>query len=161
MSQNTKQLFQHYLSQLDVIISKIPEEHFDASLVDGMFTLEMNAKVAAQFVMRGYCPLLDQDVVSFFKEELGKDVLQQQIAETQQYLQQLPVIEEFDDSKRLLDKAGFAEVELCQSQFIYQYIFPNFLFHMSMVYAIAKANGVELSKGDFDGLHEYPPGFRF
>jgi hypothetical protein len=30
-----------------------------------------------------------------------------------------------------------------------------------MAYAIARAAGVPLSKGDFDGYHQYPDGFSF
>jgi hypothetical protein len=37
---------------------------------------------------------------------------------------------------------------------------PNFLFHASMAFAILRANGIEIGKADFDGLHDYPPGFR-
>ncbi len=38
---------------------------------------------------------------------------------------------------------------------------PNFLFHLSMGFAVLRAGGLEIGKGDFDGLHEYPRGFRF
>jgi hypothetical protein len=38
---------------------------------------------------------------------------------------------------------------------------PNFLFHTSLAFAILRAQGVEIGKADFDGLHDYPPGFRF
>lgn len=31
------------------------------------------------------------------------------------------------------------------------FVFPNFYFHMSMVYAILRHNGVEIGKGDFLG----------
>ncbi|MCG7587734.1 DUF1993 family protein [Photobacterium sp. OFAV2-7] len=50
---------------------------------------------------------------------------------------------------------------MSQSEFIHQYILPNFYFHISMVYAIAKSKGVVLSKADFDGIHSYPSGFSF
>lgn len=161
MDTSIKSLFQYYLSQLDVIVSKIPPEKFPLTLANGMFTLEMNAKIAANFALRGYCPLLNHSVVSFFRDESGKEAVQEQLSETIKYLNELPEVIQFDDKKLLKDKAGFSEVELSQPVFIYRYIFPNFLFHISMVYAIAKANGVELGKGDYDGIHSYPEGFSF
>jgi len=41
------------------------------------------------------------------------------------------------------------------------YAVPNFFFHLTMVYAIARQAGVPIGKADFDGFHAYPPGFRF
>ncbi|WP_341938329.1 DUF1993 family protein [Marinimicrobium sp. C2-29] len=161
MDGSIKNLFQHYLSQLEVIVAKIPPEKFSLTLSKGMFTLEMNAKIAANFALRGYCPLLKQSVVSFFRDELGKEAVQAQLSETIKYLNELPEVKQLDDTKRLKDKAGFSEVDLSQPAFIYHYIVPNMLFHISMVYAIARANGVDLSKGDYDGIHSYPKEFSF
>ena len=41
------------------------------------------------------------------------------------------------------------------------YAVPNFFFHYSMVYAIARNAGVAIGKTDFDGFHKYPLGFIF
>ncbi|MDN3556830.1 DUF1993 family protein [Halomonas maura] len=156
-----KEIFKHYLYQLEVIVSRIPPENFSLALSEGMFSLEMNAKIAANFVLRGYCPLLHQDVVSFISDEPGKAAVKKQIADTLAYLSDLPEVMRLNDKELVKDTAGFIEVEFSQPLFIHQYILPNFIFHISMVYAIAKANGVELSKGDFDGIHSYPNGFSF
>ncbi|EOV1092755.1 DUF1993 family protein [Vibrio fluvialis] len=56
---------------------------------------------------------------------------------------------------------GSIQIALAPFEFFHHYIVPNMLFHLSMVYAIARANGVALSKGDMDGLHRYSPGFSF
>jgi hypothetical protein len=45
------------------------------------------------------------------------------------------------------------------SEYVSSFVLPNFFFHISMVYAIAKNNGVSVSKGDYDGIHQYPKGF--
>lgn len=148
-----------YLLQLESIIEKVPPELFSKSLADNMFSLEMNAKIAANFVLRGYCPLLEEEAISLMSDEMGKTAVVRQIIETKKLLNKLPEISSLDDNKVLTDKAGFSEIKLCQSNFIYQYIVPNYFFHMGMVYAIAKSNGVTVSKGDFDGLHSYPIGF--
>jgi len=161
MSGNIKQLFKGYLLQLEKIVNKVPPELFSESLVDDMFSLEMNAKIAANFVLRGYCPLLGKDAISLMSDEQGKAAVVRQIIETRELLETFPEIRRLDDSKVLADKAGFSEIQLCQSDFIHQYIVPNYFFHMGMVYAIAKSKGVAVSKGDFDGLHVYPADFSF
>ena len=159
MSENIKYVFQHYLRQLDVIVSKTPSEVFSLSLAEGMPSLEDNAKIASDFVLRGYCPLVKKNVVSFFSERSGKPEVQSQISVTTEYLKKLPDIIELNEDTLINEKAGFALVELSPPLFIHQFILPNFIFHLSMVYAIAKANSVDLGKEDFDGIHSYPKGF--
>ena len=126
-----------------------------------MFPLGSNTQIAANFLIRGYYPLLGKAVPLCELSGNGKSAHLDFIAEVHNQLQNAPDFAVFDDNIMLQDKAGFAEVNLCQSDFIFKYIVPNFMFHMSMVYAIARKSGVHLSKGDFDGLHSYPPGFSF
>lgn len=159
MNFDIKGLLSLYLNQLKVIVTKVPDELFSLSLTNDMFSLEMNAKIAANFLLRGYCPLIQVELVSFYSENSGKEAVLEQIASTKAYLENVPTLACFDDNELITDKAGFIEIRLPQSNFIHQYIIPNFSFHMSMVYAIARANGVALSKGDFDGLHSYPKVF--
>ena len=159
MEKSIKHIFEYYLGQLERIVSKIPDEMFSLSLTDDMLSLEQNAKVAANFALRGYCPLLNLEVVSFFNEAPGKAVVQKQLSDTLAFLRDLPEIQQLDEKILLPEKAGFANIELPKPLFIHQYILPNFFFHMSMVYAIAKSPGVKLGKGDFDGLHSYPENF--
>ena len=88
--------------------------------------------------------------------------LKQGIAETIDYLKAIPSIE-FDRpaDEILREQAGFAEVALVREKFLQQYALPNFYFHLSMAYAIARSHKIPLSKGDFDGHHKYPEGFSF
>jgi hypothetical protein len=39
--------------------------------------------------------------------------------------------------------------------FLQQYALCYFFFHLSMVYALLRQQGLPLSKGDFDGWHVY------
>lgn len=66
-----------------------------------------------------------------------------------------------NDNERIPEKPKFKKLSLGQVDFTYQYIVPNLLFDMSMVYAIAKSRGVSLTKGDFDGIHSYPAAVSF
>ncbi len=161
MQTSLKGLFQYYLDRLGCILDKVPEDEFSKSLAPGMLSLEENAKVALTFVLRGYCPLLGEAVVSFYDAEPGRNSLQQQLAKTLGFLEQQPDVSVIDKNVIVEDKAGFNKVALLQPDYIQRYILPNFMFHLSMVYGIARANGVELGKGDFDGMHSYPAGFSF
>ena len=161
MTFSLKSLYQHYLTQLEVMVSKIPESCFSLSLADDMFSLEMNAKIAANFLLRGYYPLLGQKTVSFMREATGKTDVLKQILEIKEQLHLLEDIDLLDANQTVTEKAGLTEITLNQSDFVHRYIVPNVLFHMGMVYAIARREGVAMSKGDFDGLHCYPPGFSF
>lgn len=92
------------------------------TLCEDMLSLEDNAKIASDFALGGYCPLLDINSVSLFSEEPGKAVVQKQLSDTLGYLNELPDITQLVDEKTIKDKAGVAEVEFSQSVFIHQYI---------------------------------------
>ena len=53
------------------------------------------------------------------------------------------------------------ELDLPAAEYFHMYAVPNFFFHYSMVYAIARQGGVPVGKSDFDGYHRYPSGFTF
>jgi hypothetical protein len=151
----------HYLNQLTTIVEKVPEALFSTALTEETFSLEMHAKIAANFTLRGYCPLVNIEMPDLFEQQGGREHVLKQIQATIAFLTKLDPIERFNDHNMLSDKAGFTEVTLPESEFITLYIIPNTLFHMTTVYAIARAQGVALSKGDFDGLHHYPKNFSF
>ncbi|UTA47221.1 DUF1993 domain-containing protein [Simiduia sp. 21SJ11W-1] len=161
MSTPIKQLFLDYLAQLSVVVGKVPDALFSDTLHEGMFSLEMNVQIAANFLLRGYCPLIGRAVVLHELSSPGKPASLQLIQDVAAELGALPEVQNLDDSQKITDTAGFAEISLGQSGYLMKYIIPNYMFHVSMVYAIARKNGVPLSKGDFDGLHAYPPGFSF
>lgn len=148
------------MKQLSVIVDKAPNDVFSDSLSEGMFSLELNAQVAANFLLRGYCPLVGVDISSYELLGSGKDSVSKMLEKVRTHLESLPDVASFDDNKSISDSAGFSDVSLPQSRFILEYIVPNYMFHVSMVYAIAR-KCAPLSKGDFDGLLSYTMGFKF
>lgn len=139
----------------------VPDSLFSNVLTEGMFSLELNVQVAANFLLRGYCPICDTDLVSYEIVGSGKGSVCNMLEKVREHIELLPDVTHFDDKRTISESAGFSEVVLPQSRFILEYIIPNYMFHTSMVYAIARMNGVPLSKGDFDGFHYYPDGFKF
>lgn len=149
------------LTQLQAMVNSIPAAHFAQRLAPDMLPLADQAKIAANFMLRGYLPLLGLPVIYQENSLNGKESVQKHLADTQTVLQDLPKITSLDTTDWVMDTAGMADIHLPQPQYIEYYILPNMYFHISMVYAIARQCGVPFSKGDFDGLHQYPVGFSF
>lgn len=169
-----------YLVQLDAMLVQIDDRLFEKKLAEDMLSLGAHATVVVNFALRIYCPLLKgklkeqlnekpkendkeeaTEEVKSFSPAVDKNTLKSQIHQALALLAELPDIEQFDDACHIHDTAGMKDISLPQSEYVIQFGLPNFYFHLSMVYAIAKANGVSLSKGDFDGIHQYPAGFSF
>ncbi|MBP7003312.1 DUF1993 family protein [Amaricoccus sp.] len=56
-------------------------------------------------------------------------------------------------------QAGFAPVELPGAAFLFEFGLPNVYFHHAMAHVALKQAGAPLGKADYDGRHDYPPGF--
>lgn len=160
------EIFVGYIDLLLATIKKI-EAHFggDASilkarLIEDMFPLYVQAEIAASFALRSCCPIAGVEVVSFTKSEKTFSNLKAQLRDTVEYLNSLDSLEN-NLEVVIKDMAGPASVSMNAGDFLVRFAYPNFYFHLSMVYAIARFKGVKLTKGDFDGLHQYPPGFSF
>lgn len=159
-----KGLLVHYLRRLQEILEKLksegPEDILACRLAADMMPLETQVRIVANFALRIWCPLTAQPLVSFDNDEPTFEGLARQLQSTLEYIQ---FKEENDLNWGAIaqERAGVAEIRLAMPEFVYQYGLPNFYFHLSMVYAIARSAGVPLSKGDYDGYHQYPRGFSF
>lgn len=165
---NPTEIFIYYLERLQVLVDKI--ERFcggntsilDARLHDDMLPLINQITTTTNFALRGCCPFAGRTIVSFQQNQSSFLALTRCIMDTIAYLSAIPLAE-FDRpaTEVLRDQAGFTQVALQRDKFLQHYILPNFYFHLSMVYAIARSRGVPLSKQDYDGYHQYPEGFSF
>lgn len=165
---NPTEIFIYYLERLQVLLDKI--ERFcesntnilDARLHDDMLPLVNQITTTANFALRGCCPLAGRKIVSFQQNQSSFAALTQCIADTIVYLSAIPSTEfDLPATEIFREQAGFTEVALPRDTFLQHYILPNFYFHLSMVYAIARSRGIPLSKQDYDGYHQYPEGFSF
>lgn len=138
MECTVKSLFMTYLKQLEVVVEKVPDKLFPQSLSSDMFPLEMNAKIAANFLLRGYCPLVGMAPLSLMREERGKLSVLTQVSKTRSCLQAMPDIVEWDDSQFITDRAGTAQVSLCQSRFVYEYRVHCAELHVSYGYGVCR-----------------------
>lgn len=161
-------VFIYYLHQLDKLLWKIEQfEQGDSDILHARLSVDMlplinQVRTTANFALRACCPLYGQDPVTFENKTDSFAGLHQQIARTLEHLTLLNASSSLPQiGLPIQDKAGFNPLNLPAEEFLTCYAQPNFFFHLGMVYAIARQQGVPLSKGDFDGYHHYPDGFSF
>jgi hypothetical protein len=160
-------VFVHYLQQLIVIVDKI-NAHTQGdnrllahSLHADMLPLLAQLRTAANFSLRTCCLLSGRARISFDNDDETYAGVQLQLQQTIAYLQSIPEQDFAAPPEYITDQAGFAPLQLAADEYLHHYALPNFFFHLNMAYAIARSAGVPLSKGDYDGYHQYPSGFSF
>lgn len=157
-------IFLHYLEQLRELLHRA--EGFDPAiggqrLHPDMFTLLQQAKTAIGFTLRTSCPLAGREIVSFRDDDDTFASVRAELEATVAYLSAIPDAD-FEHAAAPVDTAaGFADLRLDRDEYYLMYAMPNFFFHYSMVYAIARQAGVPIGKANFDGYHKYPLGFIF
>jgi hypothetical protein len=158
-------VFMHYLECLDRLLQRVAatDPAIAANrLHPDMAPLLRQARTAIGFTLRVSCPLAGREIVSFEGDDFTLEGVRRDLARTADYLAALPADAFADLAARRVDTvAGFAELHFDGPDYFLLYGLPNFFFHYSMVYAIARQAGVPVGKADFDGFHAYPAGFSF
>ncbi|KXI27788.1 DUF1993 family protein [Paraglaciecola hydrolytica] len=160
-------IFTDYLSQLSHLLDKIECNQRDdtnileARLVADMLPLGAQVEIAASFALRASCPIAQVEMLSFAKSERSFASLQSQLQQTIGFLKELMGKNTVQFVGEISDMAGPVKVTMPADEFLQRFALPNFFFHISMVYAIARMRGIPVSKGDFDGIHQYAMGFSF
>lgn len=160
-----KQVFVHYLTQLSRLIEKLQsleggERNLAAArLAEDMFALGVQAKVAANFALRGCCGLAGVAIPEYDADTASLYGVRSHIDQVLDFIKDLDIPISEKSECEVDDKAGFRAIKMPASDYISLFVLPNFFFHLSMVYATAKNHGASVTKGDFDGIHQYPAGF--
>lgn len=158
-------LFVHYLDRLQGLLERVGASGADVAhqrLHPDVFPLLQQAATAIGFTLRATCPLAGRAIVSFANGDTTLDGVLVQLAATRRYLASIPDDEFAGMAGLQVDTtAGHADLRLPGEDYYLMYAVPNFFFHYCMVYAIARQAGVPVGKADFDGFHDYPPGFAF
>ena len=127
----------------------------EARLAPDMLPLRTQAEIVCNFALRAAFPLAGEPVPGYGEFPGDLAGLRARIARTRGLLDGLAP-ERFDDAARLVrDRAGEADVVLPAERFLFEYALPNLFFHLSIAYAILRAQGVAVGKADFDGFHRY------
>lgn len=161
-------IFVHYLKNLDALVVMAEEAErerssslLQARLVPDMFPFGQQVSTAVSFSLRALCPLVNRPVPEIEQPENFVQ-LRDLIEDAVHFLQQLEGAElEGFEGRIVSTRAGLADRAFKGRDFLIGYALPNFLFHYSMAYAILRSEGLPVGKQNFDGFHEYPPGFSF
>jgi uncharacterized protein len=157
-------VFRRYLLQLRGLLHKGAEhmpasDHpvlLEAQLAPGMLPLAVQVEVAVNFVFRACAPLAGLPVPPHGEHRASFATLQARIGQGLAFLDTLQPADFAGAAERQIsDPAGETTVILDGTTFLQQYALPNFFFHLGMVYAILRQQGVPLGKADWDGWHVY------
>ena len=148
-------VFRHYLERVSVIVERAGPEAMGARIADA-FPAGQQFATAAGFALRVACPLAGRAVPDL-PAALGP-----RLAVARAVLGAMgPAEFEGAEARVIAHQAGEAWLEQDGATFLHLYGMPNFFFHLTIGYAALRAAGVALGKADFDGFHDYPPGFAF
>lgn len=161
VSHKLLRVYQRYVGQIAHLVALATPAQLGARLSEDSFTALQHFSIAQGYVLRAVYPALGREVPEL---PACHDVasLLERGSEVERHLEALTP-EDFEQSEnvQVTHVAGEAKITQPACDFIDLYALPNFFFHLSMGYAILRANGVSIGKGDFDGFHSYPKGFSF
>ena len=131
-----------------------PEVFLHARLAPDMFPLVRQVQIAADFA-KGVCArLADVEVPAYEDHEKSFDDLQARIKTTLAFIESLDQAKFAQAAEReIITRPGTPkEKRFTGLSYLLSYGLPQFFFHVTTTYAIARHNGVEVGKGDFMGL---------
>jgi len=121
-------------------------------LVPDMFALTRQVQVAADQAKNGAARLAGVEPPKFEDNETSIDQLKARLAKTVAFLKTLDV-KAIDASadREITFPLGPAKSQMKGSDYLNHFVLPNFYFHLTASYAIARQCGAELGKRDFLG----------
>jgi hypothetical protein len=134
-----------------------PSVLIGARLAPDMFPLSRQVQIATDQVKGCAARLAGVEVPSYPDTETTFDELKARIATTLAFMDGIDTAKfEGAEDRPVTMKMGPADVTLPAPVYVFQFVAPNFYFHVSMVYAILRHNGVEIGKQDLlSGLASY------
>ncbi len=131
-------------------------------LVSDTFSAGEHLVIAQGFSLRTVFPVLGRACPTLSTEEPSYTGINQRHLEISKILRKI-CLDDFKDSESrdVILVAGDADVTQNALEYVTHFGIPNFFFHFTMAYATLRALGIEVGKAQFDGIHEYSPGFSF
>lgn len=162
MYQASIPVFIRMLGNLSVILDKAvafaeakkidPAVLVNARLAPDMHALVRQIQIATDVVKGGAARLAGVDVPSFPDTESSFAELQERLKKTQDFLQGCSAAQiDGSESKRIVLNLPGQELTFSGQDYLFNFVLPNFYFHLTTTYAILRHNGLELGKRDFLG----------
>jgi uncharacterized protein len=158
-------VFAQMLDALDAVLAKAeafaearkvaPEVMLGLRLAPDMFALARQVQVACDFAKNTSGRLAGAELPKFPDDEATFGELRERIARTKAYVLGLPAAAFAGAEGRMIQFPMRGKPhEMRGDAYLASFALPNFFFHATATYAILRANGVELGKGDYMGKVE-------
>ena len=154
--------FVHMLENLGRLLDKAekfaeakkidPAVLVNARLAPDMFPLARQVQIASDAVKAAVARLTGKEVPSYPDTETTFSELQERIKKTIAFINSIKA-EEIDgtEGRTVTFKVAGQDMSFQGTEYLAEWVKPNFYFHVSIAYAILRHNGVELGKRDFLG----------
>jgi uncharacterized protein len=162
MSQASLPVFEIGLNALSAVLDKTAAhaaakqidaaELLNSKLAPDMFALVRQVQTVCDQAKNGSARLAGVEAPKFEDNETSFDQLKARIAKTIAFLKSLDA-KAIDASadREITFPLGQNKGQMKGSDYLDHYMLPNFYFHLTAAYAIARHRGVEIGKRDFLG----------
>jgi uncharacterized protein len=158
-------VFSQILRALDAILKKAsayaetkkiaPEVMFGLRLAPDMFGLARQVQIACDFAKNTSGRLAGVELPKFADDEKTFEELHARIAKTLSYMENLPAASFNGAENRSIEFPMRGKPHAMQGDaYLNTFALPNFYFHATAAYAILRANGLDIGKGDYMGKVE-------
>ncbi|MBT3812846.1 MAG: DUF1993 domain-containing protein [Gammaproteobacteria bacterium] len=129
-----------------------PSIFVNARLAPDMFPLSRQIQIATDMVKGCAARLAGIDVPSYEDNETTFAELQARITKTKEFLQSVSASQiEGSEDRQITVKFGSRELSFLGQGYLFDFVIPNFHFHLTTTYTILRHNGVEIGKKDYTG----------
>jgi len=154
--------FLRMLDNLSVILDKAaahaeakkiaPSIYVNARLTPNMFPLSRQIQIATDMVKGCAARLAGIEVPSYEDNEITFPELQVRIAKTKAFLESVSAAQiDGSEDRQVKVKFGSRELSFLGQAYLFDFVIPNFHFHLTTTYAILRHHGVEIGKKDYTG----------
>ncbi len=122
------------------------------SLIDDMLPMARQVQIACDHAKGAVARISGKENPKFDDAEKTIAELQERVAKTVAFIKSFTPSDLDGQEERLVTiKIPNSEMTFPAQTYLVNYAFPNFYFHTSMAYAIARKNGVPVGKSNFMG----------
>jgi len=156
--------FLRMLANLSAILDK-SAAHAEAKKIDqsifvngrltpDMFPLSRQVQIATDMVKGCAARLAGIEVPSYEDNESCFSELQARIEKTKIFLESVSAGQiDGSEDRKITVKFGSRELNFLGQAYLFDFVIPNFHFHLSTTYAILRHHGVEIGKKDYTGSY--------
>ena len=129
-----------------------PSIFINARLTPDMFPLSRQVQIATDMVKGCAARLAGIEVPSYEDNETTFSELQARITKTQVFLESVSAAQiDGSEDRPITVKFGSRELSFLGQAYLFDFVIPNFHFHLTTTYAILRHYGVKIGKKNYTG----------